>query len=477
MKTLGKKLSVLLSAALCLALLAGSLGTLAQEEVRWSPEKPISIRFAALVDMEREWTAYQKVVEAYKEVQPNVQVELVQMQWEDARTWQTMQLMGGTMPEVFRSKLSWAVEDYNKGQIMALNDLFAAPNPYTDTPTMEDFYADNVIDQLLASCKDFIAVCNHVSVVKTFYNKDIFDAAGVEQLPTTWNEFMEVCQKIQDAGYVPFAFANSKPADNLYNWCERLLTYQLIEEIISQIDLNGSDSIEANEFCYGIDQGLIDITQEPYCQVFPMIKEWSQYWSRGYNAIDSETAQQMFIRGEAAMYLGFPTLVQDMQDMGVELNYGVFSFPMLTKENSQYACEKYYEMGGNVTEVYCIPSTASGEKLEAAQDFLYFLSSPAAMKILADEAAYMPTAKDASLISESLKGWEPVGNTVRMNIYGPAIDQRFSDDTVMFGQLYLEGAITIEEYLSEMQTSLLDMCERLKQTNGWSPENNYGLDA
>ncbi len=465
--------SMLVSALLIIALVLGSASALAEE--RWTPSEPISIRFAGLVTMEREKIGLDKVLQAYKEVQPNVDVEFVQVEWEDERTWQTMQLIGGTMPEVFHSKLSWAVEDNNKGQLAILNDMYAAPNPYADTATWRDYYADSVITQMLAGCPDFIGACNHISIVKTFYNKDVFEAAGVSEVPNTWNEFMAVCKKIQDAGYVPFAFANSKPADNLYNWCERLLTYQLIEDIIPQVDLNKSNSIQANEFCYGIDNGLIDITKAPYSEVFPLLKEWSQYWSQGYNAIDAETAKQMFIRGEAAMYLGFPTAVTDMAEMGVEMNYGVFSFPMLTKENSEFACEKYYEMGGNVTEFYCIPATVEGEKLEAAKDFLYFLSSPTAMKIMAEEAYYMPTAKDATAISDSLAGWEPVGSTVRMNIYGPAIDQRFSDDTVMFGQLFLEGAISLEDYLAEMQTSLLDMCARLKEANNWSAENNYGL--
>ena len=35
--------------------------------------------------------------------------------------------------------------------------------------------------------------------------------------------------------------------------------------------------------------------------------------------------------------------------------------------------------------------------------------------------------------------------------------------------------ISLEEYLKELQNSLKDMAERLKETNGWSEENNYGI--
>ena len=34
-----------------------------------------------------------------------------------------------------------------------------------------------------------------------YYNKAIFAEAGIDAMPTTWSEFMDVCQKIKDAGF------------------------------------------------------------------------------------------------------------------------------------------------------------------------------------------------------------------------------------------------------------------------------------
>ena len=36
-----------------------------------------------------------------------------------------------------------------------------------------------------------------------FYNKAIFEEAGIEAEPTTWEEFLDVCEKIKEAGYTP----------------------------------------------------------------------------------------------------------------------------------------------------------------------------------------------------------------------------------------------------------------------------------
>lgn len=38
-----------------------------------------------------------------------------------------------------------------------------------------------------------------------FYTQSAFDAAGITEEPQTWDEFLEVCQKLKDAGYTPLA--------------------------------------------------------------------------------------------------------------------------------------------------------------------------------------------------------------------------------------------------------------------------------
>ena len=440
----------------------------------FAPDHKIKIRFATgTMDSDDNKAAWEEILAAYNEIQPNVEIEPVPLDWANQRTWLTMQLTGGTAPEVFQSKLSWATDDYNKGLIRNINDLMDAPNPYTDTPSWKEFYAPAVISQMQAISKDYYSTCNYMDIVKVFYNKDMFSKAGVSDIPETWSEFLDVQKKLKEAGYAPFAVPNSKPADNIYNWAERLLTYQVVEGLLPELDVNGSDSIETSEIVRGIDLDIINIEKAPFSDVFPLLKEWSQYWAEGYNAIDYTTAEQMFIRQDAAMMLGMPGTSKNMTDMGADFAYGVFTFPYLTKEDTPYACEAVYEMGAAVTEVYCIPSNVEGEELEAAEDFLRFLGSPKAMELMAELMYKMPTS--AEPVTDSLDGWAPEGRTVKMNLYGPAVDQTFFEDSVLFGQLYIGDDISLEEYLKELQNSLKDMAERLKETNGWSEENNYGI--
>ena len=46
-----------------------------------------------------------------------------------------------------------------------------------------------------------------------FYNEDIFKEAGVEAVPETWEQFLDACEKIKAAGYIPIT------SDDAYILC------------------------------------------------------------------------------------------------------------------------------------------------------------------------------------------------------------------------------------------------------------------
>ena len=42
------------------------------------------------------------------------------------------------------------------------------------------------------------------------YNKDCFEKAGIDKLPTNMDELEEACKKLKDAGITPFALASKE---------------------------------------------------------------------------------------------------------------------------------------------------------------------------------------------------------------------------------------------------------------------------
>ena len=67
------------------------------------------------------------------------------------------------------------------------------------------------IDDIRAEYPDYAGNMNDDLIVDSLVDgkkyADIFEAAGITTLPTTWDEFLDTCQKIKDAGYAPIACA------------------------------------------------------------------------------------------------------------------------------------------------------------------------------------------------------------------------------------------------------------------------------
>ena len=73
---------------------------------------------------------------------------------------------------------------------------------YTMDLSGESYMQDGTIPDAV---KEMYTNCAAVDcwVGGLFYNKDIFAACGIESEPQTWEEFLNVCQTLQDNGYVP----------------------------------------------------------------------------------------------------------------------------------------------------------------------------------------------------------------------------------------------------------------------------------
>ena len=73
-----------------------------------------------------------------------------------------------------------------------------------------------------------------------FYDKAKFEAAGITETPTTWAEFLDVCQKLVDAGYQPLALDGTYADFNFGYHLDRYLG----EAKTRELSLNGGWSNE-----------------------------------------------------------------------------------------------------------------------------------------------------------------------------------------------------------------------------------------
>lgn len=425
-----------------------------------------------------EQQSWEELAKAYMAKRSDVKINMTVQNMggvEQHRTWVTTQLIGSTAPDVFTTRRIWDQEDLKKGLLLDLTPYFQEASSYAGGKSLEKTLSPAVLAQLIGEDKKYASVPTFVDVVRVMYNKSLFEKAGITQVPKTWNEFLSAQAKLKQANVTPFSFPNSKPGDYNYSWSTRILTEELIASSYDQLDVNKNGFIEVNEYVRGVDQGIIDIEKAPYKDVFPLLKDWSQYWAKGYNGLDFDTSTDQFVRGDAAMIMRTSAQSKVLfESQARKFEMGMFPLPYLTKENNPAAIGKLMEIGGVPAGNLAIPKSIAADKQAAAVDFLKFVVSSDMQALMAEKLYRAPVSQDVNL-PEKLSGFKFAGDQMKLNIYGGELDKTVTEFNQKLGQTYLEGKMTAEQYISGLKKTMIDGIKKKMEENKWSKENNYGI--
>jgi raffinose/stachyose/melibiose transport system substrate-binding protein len=149
-----------------------------------------------------------------------------------------------------------------------------------------------------------------------WYNKALFEKAGIKDVPKTWDELLGACEKLKAAGITPIVQGGSD------RWpMTRVLNAYLVRSI-------GLDAVENAVF------GKAHFTDPEYVAGAQMFADMAEkgYFAVGMNTIDPGTATSMLMNGQAAMnYDGswkVANLNSDENTAGPE-GIGFFNVPLV----------------------------------------------------------------------------------------------------------------------------------------------------
>jgi len=133
---------------------------------------------------------YLDEVVANYEKETGVKVELLTAPWADTKTAITAGATNGTIADIISVDGAWLAEFAEMGIIA---DVEAAG---VDASLASDLWE-------VDGTKYVVPVNNFAYPM--YVNMDILDKAGVKEIPKTWNELIDACKKIKDAGFSAFA--------------------------------------------------------------------------------------------------------------------------------------------------------------------------------------------------------------------------------------------------------------------------------
>ncbi len=232
---------------------------------------------------------------------------------EEFKTTILVMLAGGDPPDIFSY---WAGA---RVQFIVDSDRLATIDDMWDANNLDDVVPASIAGGATLYNGERYLIPFGYHFVGLFYNKAVFEEAGISELPATWDEFIAACDTLQEAGVTPIALG-SRDRWPAQFWFDFLLLRTAGPQYRARL--------MAGEAAY----------TDP--EVMRVMEMWKELVDAGYfvedaNAYDWTEAGDFVSNGEAAMTL-MGTWLTGYWDNTVGLvpgeDYDMFSFPVIDED-------------------------------------------------------------------------------------------------------------------------------------------------
>jgi raffinose/stachyose/melibiose transport system substrate-binding protein len=213
------------------------------------------------------------------------------------------------------------------------------------------------------------------SVIGAVYNKKVFAAAGITTLPTTWSEFLQVCETLKQAGQVPIALGAQT------QWVTQLITYALVPSTVYA---------QTPDFDQQMADGKASFADSGWVDALTMYLDLQKrgYFNDNPNGTTFEQQTSMVAKGDAAMAIQVSAVLPEFRK-GAENEDDISMFPVPGAETA----DAVWIPAGIVVGVGV---SARSKKLADAKKFIEFLAEQKNINAWAEAVACVPFVRDSS---------------------------------------------------------------------------------
>ena len=342
--------------------------------------------------------AIQDIAKQYQEENPDLDFNFEIENISDHTAYlQKLKILAASdeLPEWFDSDPdTWFADIVADGKAYSFEDLYKELGMYDQIFPISKEYArlsDGSLNLMTLQC----------NTEYFFYNKDLFEQAGITEAPKTFDELLADCKLLQDQEIIPIAMGADWP----------ILRY------IAQVPfrLTGNEYIEnavSGEGSFGEEAGL---------KGAQFMQDIAQYFQEGWSSADYDTMNDLFASGQAAiMYNGTWALEQaDMigEDGNIKDNIGYFTMPTYSDADVTTATDFFANSGIGTA----IRTDAVDDEMKAWIKYLLEHFADASLSydqlpsVMPDEETmqslpkvYQQIIEDVSNVKEYVKCWDVV---------------------------------------------------------------------
>jgi raffinose/stachyose/melibiose transport system substrate-binding protein len=273
---------------------------------------------------------------------------------------------------------------------------FSGTDAYDLQPYLMDFDSYDVVSryysyalQYYKNSKDEIQWLPICGIPQTIIaNKSLFDQYGIK-IPENYKEYVQACKQFYDHGIKPYSM------DLAEDWSAH--------EVVQAAAIGEFTSLDGIEWRSSAESALDNIKFDDalwkriFSETSTFLKD--SYLTKEDLNVDIDTATQTFIDGKAAMYHGYPALMQDLQN---QMDAELIRIPYF----SQTSDESFVYMTPSLNIAFNKELEKDPKKLDMALDVLDCMISEQGQKEIADGTGVISLNTDVPTMMKNVSGLE-----------------------------------------------------------------------
>lgn len=334
---------------------------------------------------------FEEAATAFEKSNPDTDVQIEVVPWDVLLQKLTTDISGNANADLSIIGTRWLLDFVQEGLAAPLDD-------YMDDAFKERFFDVFLSPSVMDDQTYGLPVA--ASARAMYYNKDLFDQAGIDTVPQTWQELSAAAQKISALGddIAGFGLQGKEIETDVYFY---YALWAFGGQLIDDDGTSGLDS-DAGYKAAELYKSLIDANAT----------------QPGVTSYSREDVQNLFKQGKVGMMITAPFLSNQIKDEAPDLQYGVTAIPAgpdgdrgtygVTDSIIMFENSKVKDTAWKFLDM--LFTTEWREKFTAGEGFLPVNREVAATPAFADNAdlkeftALLPDARFAPVIT----GWEEI---------------------------------------------------------------------
>jgi len=314
--------------------------------------------------------AFDRLIAEYEKEHPNVNIEVETVGGgADYGAALKAKFAGGEQPDIF-----------NNGGFNELDTWITRLEDLSDQPWVADVL--DIAKEPMTKDGKLYGMPVNVEGYGFLYNKDLFEKAGITELPKTISQLEEAAKKLQDAGITPFS-------NGYAEWW--VLGNHNFNVAVAQQD-------DPNAFVKSMNEGTGKLAgNKTFEEWLNLLDLTLKYSNKNPVTTDYNTQVTLFASGKAAMMQqGNWTQVQ-IDGINPDLNIGVL--PMPINENAEQNDKLYVGVPNN-----WVINKNSKVKDEAKKFLNWLVTSDTGKRFIVEEFKFIPAFKSIEVKDQAVLG-------------------------------------------------------------------------